>query len=486
METWLILILAIIIILLALIAVVIIRTFTSKSKQVEVNQTVKYSIDADGAAGRLAEAIRFKTVTDVGLHHVDYSTFRGLHEFLQRSFPLIHSQLEKKVINNYGLLFIWKGSDPSLKPVMLLAHQDVVPAPEENWKYPPFSGAIEEGYIWGRGTLDDKGCLMAILEAVEQLLREGYRPSRSIYITSGFDEEVGGGEGAGKIADYLKEQGVRFEYIIDEGMVVTRGVTPGYPGWVALIGLTEKGYISLELSTEQKGGHASAPPPQTTVGILSAAIVKLQDHPFPMRFTSPTRSMFATMGPEMKMPNRMIFANLWLFGPLVKKAMSNTAAAASFRTTTAPTMFMGSPQDNVLPMKAVATINFRLLQGDTIQSLTDRVKKTINDPRIKITPLLNNCFEPAPISTTTTRAYSIINRTIRETMGDVIVSPMLVQARTDSIYYVGLADSCYRFVPARIPADEITAAHGYNERVSVNNYSEMINFYIRLLHNSCD
>lgn len=486
METWLIVVLTIVIILLALIAVAIIRAFTSRSRQVEVNQTVKYPVDIDAAAGRLAEAIRFKTVTDVGLKQVDYAAFRGLHEFLQKAFPLVHSQLEKKVINQYGLVYIWKGSDPSLKPAMLIGHQDVVPAHEENWKYPPFSGAIEEGYIWGRGTLDDKSCLLGILEALEHLLREGYRPSRSIYLVSGFDEEVGGSEGAGKIADYFREEGIRFEYVLDEGMLVTIGATPGYADWTALIGLAEKGYVSLELSTEQKGGHASSPPPQTTVGILSAAIVKLQDNPFPMRFTTPMKSMFATLGPELKMPNKLIFANLWLFGPLIMKRMAATAAAASLRTTTAPTMFSGSPQDNVLPMRATAVINFRILQGDTTQSVIDRVTRVINDPRIKITPLYNNFFEPSPVSTADTWVYKTLCRTIRETLGNIIVIPMLVPARTDSIYFAGMSDHCYRFLPVRVPNDEISSVHGYNERISVNNYAEMINFYIRLVHNTCD
>ncbi len=173
---------------------------------------------------------------------MDYCTFRGLHEFLQKSFPLVHAKLEKKVINEYGLLFTWKGSDTAKKPVLLMAHQDVVPASDENWKYPPFSGAIEEGYIWGRGTLDDKGSLLAIMEALEFLLKAGYQPSRSIYVASGFDEEVGGHEGAGKIAEYLRAQGVQFEYVLDEGQLAVQGAIPGISDWVALVGIAEKGY----------------------------------------------------------------------------------------------------------------------------------------------------------------------------------------------------------------------------------------------------
>lgn len=472
--------------ILVLIAIVIIRTVTFKSKQLTVKEKISYPIEVDKAAGRLGDAIRFKTVSNADRSLVDYSTFRGLHEFLQKSFPLVHSNLEKKVINEYGLLFTWKGGDTGKKPVLLMAHQDVVPATNENWKYPPFSGAIEEGYIWGRGTLDDKGSLLAIMEALEFLLKAGYQPSRPIYLAFGFDEEVGGGEGADKIAEYLKSQGLEFEYILDEGQVAVKGVMAGISDWIALVGIAEKGYISLELSTEQKGGHAASPPPQTTVGILSAAIVKLQDNPFPLRLTKATTGLFEYLGPEMRFPMKMVYANMWLFGSLIKKNMSATATAASLRTTTAPTMFSGSPQDNVLPMRASAVINFRILQGDSIQSVIDRVTKLIADPRVKISPLGHDNTDPSPVSPLDGRAYGIIDRTIREVMGDALVTPTLVQGKTDSIHYRGLTESCYRFLPERVPGMELSSLHGFNERISVNNYAEMINFYIRLLHNSCD
>jgi carboxypeptidase PM20D1 len=486
MQVLVIIICFLVIAILALLAVVIIRTVNFKSKQPAVKEKIDYSIKADEAAARLAEAVRLKTVSNPDRSLVDYSTFRGLHELLQKSFPLVHSKLEKKVINDYGLLFSLKGSDAGKKPVLLMAHQDVVPASGENWKYPPFSGAIEEGYIWGRGTLDDKGSLMAIMEALEFLLKGGYQPSRSIYLAFGFDEEVGGHEGARKIAEYLKTQGLQFEYILDEGQVAVKGVMAGISDWIALIGVAEKGYISLELSTEQKGGHSASPPPETTVGILAKAVAKVQANPFPIRLTRAVTGMLEYMGPEMRYPIKMFYANTWLFGSLIKKAMSATASAASLRTTTAPTMFSGSAQDNVLPMRATAVINFRILQGDSIKSVTDRVTKLINDPRVKISPLGQDNSEPSPVPPLNDLAYGIISRTIREVMGDALVTPNLVQGKTDTIHYRELTGSCYRFLPQRVPAMELSSLHGFNERISVNNYAEMICFYIRLLHNSCD
>ncbi len=472
--------------ILVLVAVVVIRALTFRSKQITVKEKISYPVKIDEAAGRLAEAIRFKTISNLEKSLVDYSTFRGLHEFLQKAFPLVHSKLEKRVINECGLLFIWKGSDAGKKPILLMAHQDVVPATDENWKYPPFSGAIEEGYIWGRGTLDDKGSLLAILEALEFLLRSGYQPSRSIYFASGFDEEIGGYEGACKIAEYLRGQGVQFEYVLDEGLVATKGMMPGIAGWAALVGIAEKGSVSLELSTEQKGGHSMSPPPQTTVGVLAAAIAKLQANPFPIRMTKSVSGMLEFLGPEMRFPMKMVVANMWLFGSLIKKNLSATPMAASLRTTTAPTMFSGGPQDNVLPMRAAAVVNFRILQGDSVQSVTDRVARLIADPRVKIATFGPCISEPSTVSPFDNWAYGIINRTSREVLADALVIPTLVQGGTDSIFYRDLTECIYRFVPVRLPAEEIIAPHGFNERVSVNNYAEMISFYIRLLHNSCD
>jgi carboxypeptidase PM20D1 len=459
---------------------------TFRSKQIFAKEKISYPIKADEVAGRLAESIRFQTVSSADMSKVDFSTYRALHEFLQKSFPLVHAKLEKKVINEYGLLYTWKGSDTDKKPVLLMAHQDVVPASSENWKHPPFSGEIAEGYIWGRGTLDDKGSLMSILEAFEFLLQSGYQPSRSIYAAFGFDEEVGGHEGADKIAEYLKAAGIKFEYILDEGQLAVKDVMPGITKWMALIGVAEKGYVSLELSTEQKGGHSAAPPPQTTVGILATAVARVQANLFPLRLTDAATGLFRYLGPEMRPPMKTIYANMWLFGSMIKKSMAAGPTAASLRTTTAPTMFSGSPQDNVLPMRATAVINFRILQGDSIKSVKDRVAQLIADPRVKITELGHDNTEPSPVARVDNKAYGIIERTIREVMGDVLVTPTLVQGKTDSIHYRDLSESGYRFIPSRVPAMELSSLHGFNERISVENYAEMINFYIRLLHNSCD
>jgi len=472
--------------LLILLAIVAVKTSAFKSKQVKADSTAVYPVDIDAAAGRLSGAVQCRTVSSLDESQVDFEQLARFCEYLSGAFPRVHSSLDKQVVNKHGLLYTWKGSDPAMKPILLLAHQDVVPVSEDGWTHPPFSGAIADGHIWGRGTLDDKGSLLGMLEAVEYLLKDGFKPARSIYMAFGFDEEVGGREGAAKIAEFLKSQGLQFEYVIDEGGAAVKGLVPGLTSWVALVGTAEKGYISLELSAEAPGGHAAQPPRQTAVGMVATAVAKLQAKPFPARLIGPAAALFQYLGPEMPFPNKMIFANLWLFRSIVKgKLAAKPVTDASIRTTTAPTMFRGSPQDNILPMLATAVINFRVLPGDTTASVIKRVTAVIGDPRVKVTPIMKNIFEPSPASSTDSWSFGILNKTIRETLPGTLVAPTLVLGRTDCTYFTGFSSSCYRFVPQRIPAEELASIHGVNERISIDSYREMINFYIRLMQNSC-
>ncbi len=472
--------------LLILLAVIAIKTAAFKSKQLIVDYKAAYPVDINAAAGRLAGAVQCPTISSLDESQVDFEQLARFREYLSASFPLVHSSLDRQIINKHGLLYTWKGSDPAKKPILLLAHQDVVPVTEEGWTHAPFSGAIADGHIWGRGTLDDKDSLMGMLEAVEYLLKDGFGPARSIYMAFGFQEEVGGREGAGKIAEFLKSQGLQFEYVIDEGSVAVQGLVPGITSWVALVGTAEKGYLSLELLTEAGGGHAAWPPHESAVGIVATAVAKLQKQPFPARLAGPAAALFEYLGPEMSFPNKMIFANLWLFRSIVKgKLAAKPGTDALIRTTTAPTMFRGSAQDNVLPVLATAVINFRILPGDTTAGVIARVTEVIGDPRVKVTPLKKLLFEPSPASPTDSWSFGVITKTIRESLPATLVAPFLVLNRTDCTYFTGLSSCCYRFVPQRIPGDELASIHGVNERISIDSYREMINFYIRLMQNSC-
>ncbi|HTZ17746.1 MAG TPA: M20 family peptidase, partial [Dissulfurispiraceae bacterium] len=462
---WAIPVICVAAVIVILIAAVAIKTATFSSKQIAVDKKVSFPVDMDKATHDLSNAIQYKTVFDMDTSKVDYSQFTGLQQYLDKSFPLVSSTFDKKVINGYGLLYVWKGSDSGKKPILLMAHQDVVPAPAEGWTHQPFSGDIDNGVIWGRGAIDDKGSLISIFEAMEYLIKDGFKPSRTIYIASGFDEEVTGLQGAGKISEYLKSEGVRFEAIYDEGLIVTQGDVPGVKTPVALIGTAEKGYLSVTLTAQSEGGHSSMPPKQTTIGIIAAAINKLENNPFPIRMTGPAADLFAYAGPEMSFPYKMLFANMWLFGPVIESELAATPSTnAAIRTTTAPTIINAGVADNVLPSKATATVNFRILPGDTMQSVIARVKSTVNDPRVDIQPITASANDPAPVSSTTSADFTTLNTTIRKVMPDVFVAPMMMIGATDSFKYIGLADNIYRFLPERLYGDDLNMMHGMNER----------------------
>jgi carboxypeptidase PM20D1 len=486
MKKWVAVVLSIVAVLVVLVAIIAIKTATFTSKQVAAGKQPTFAIDADKAAERLSGALKFKTISNIDYEKFDYSQFTGLQEYIEKSFPLVHSTLEKKVINDYALLYIWKGSDPSLKPILLLGHQDVVPVAPEGWQHEPFSGDIAGGYIWGRGTLDDKGCIFNIMEAAEYLIKDGFKPARSIYFAFGHDEEIGGMQGAKKIGEYLKSQDLQFEFAIDEGMLITKGSVPGVKQPAALIGTAEKGYLSLELIADGTGGHASMPPKQTAVGVLAAAVDKLEMNPFPIRMTGPASGLFEYLGPEMSFPYNMLFANMWLFGPVVQSQLAaSNATNATIRTSTAPTMFQGSSQDNVLPTKAVAVVNFRILPGESVKSTQDRVVQVVNDPRVKVQPMDRGSSEPSPISPTDTWSYRTLNKTIREVMPDVLIAPMLVLAGTDCEHYEALCPNIYRFLPQRLYGDDTGMIHGTNEKIAISNYVEGISYYIQLMKNMC-
>ncbi len=486
MKKWVIVVLCIVAVIVVLGAVLAIRTMTFSSKQLPAGTKVDYKIDSNQAAQRLSESIKFQTVFNEDASTVDYEPFAKQQEYLKKTYPLVYSTLDVKVINNYGLLYMWKGSDPQKKPILLLAHQDVVPAVAEGWKYPPFSGTIADGYIWGRGTLDDKCTLLSMLEAMEYLIKDGFQPVRSVYLASGFDEEITGLEGAGKIAQYFKDQGQDFEMITDEGELIITGAIPGVKAPVALIGTAEKGYLNLELSAESAGGHSSMPPRQTAAGIVAAAVDKLEKNPFPGNLAGPASWMFEYLGPEMTPLYKTIFANMWLLGPVIESQLAASPPTdATLRTTTAPTMLQGSQRENVLPTRASAVVNFRLMPGDSIKSVTQRVIKVIDDPRVTVKQYGKGGTEASPVSGTDTWAFKTFNQSIKDVFPEALVTPALVNSASDASRYVGLSPNILRFLPQRFTSEDLVLLHGTNERISVNNYGEMISFYIQLIKNYC-
>lgn len=472
----------------ALVAVVVTKTLMFTSKQIQV-QPVTISVDTQALVQRLSQSVTFPTISPEDLKQFDPKPFAAFHQFLQKSYPKVHQHLKREVVNEYSVLYTWTGSDTKLTPYLLMGHLDVVPvAPgtEKDWKYPPFSGKIADGAIWGRGTLDDKCAVLGILEAVEYLLQKGYKPQRTVYLAFGHDEEISGKRGAQAIAALLKQRGTKLAYVLDEGMVITRGIVPGIKQPTALIGLAEKGYLTLQLAVKEVGGHSSMPPKQTAIGVLSSAIHRLEQHRLPARLQNPTTQMFTYLGPEMAFGMKMVFANLWFFRPLVARILAaKPSTNATIRTTTAVTLFQGGIKDNVLPIHAKATVNFRILPGDTIESVVAHVRQAIKDSRVHVS-ILHPEFSknPSPVSPTHTDSFNTIQRTIREVFPGTIVAPNLVLGGTDSRHFSDLSQNVYRFLPLSLTSSDLDRIHGTNERITIENYTDIVRFFIRLIQNS--
>ncbi len=468
-----------------LVAVLSFNAIRLGSRQIAVPRNDEAAPAAAAAAQRLAQAVRFQTLSHQDPSKFPGNEFEGFHAFLSRSFPRMQSMLRSERINRHSLVYQWAGSDASSKPILLMAHLDVVPidpVSADKWLQPPFGGFISDGFIWGRGTLDDKGAVMALHEAAETLLAQGFRPKRTVYFAFGHDEEIGGREGAAKIAEWLLSQGIRLESVLAEGQVVTEGIVPGFDKPVALIGIAEKGYLSLELVVEAEGGHSSMPPAHTAVGVLSSAIARLEDKPFPATISDTVRQQFAFLGPEQGWLRRVIFSNLWLFAPLVKWQMEKAPSTnAMLRTTIAPTMLEGSIKENVLPMRVRGVVNFRLLPGMSSDEAIRRVKAIVDDPRVRILATGTSRSEPSPVSSADSESFRKLHRAVKATFQDAIVAPSLVLGATDTRHFITISDNLFRFLPARLGRDDLKRYHGVNERVGIDNYGEFVRFYMRYL-----
>ena len=442
----------------------------------------------DQVISRFSQAVQFPTISKENL--IDTTAFINLLTFIDSQFVLVDSLLDQMTINQFSKVYHWPGKNRNLKPVLLIAHLDVVPVEKESqqsWTQPPYSGAINENFIWGRGTLDDKISVFGILEGVELLLQQNYFPERTIYFAFGHDEEIGGANGAKTIAQHFQKEGVEFEYILDEGGIILENALPGMTKPLALIGIAEKGYTTLRLTAQQNGGgHSSMPPKETAVGILSKAILTLQNNPFPATLDGPTLQMFMNAGPETGWPYKALFSNLWLFEGLLLKQLSNSPGTnASIRTTTAPTILNAGVKENVLPSTATALVNFRIAPGETPESVLNHVCQTINDERVTVsenTATASN--DPTPISDTEGFGYNIIKRTTLEIFPETVVAPFLVVGATDARHYQSVSDNIFRMLPIRLNNDDLKRIHGIDERISVEGYKDVVRFYRQLILNS--
>jgi carboxypeptidase PM20D1 len=467
-------------------AVLLYRATRFTSRQLSVPAAAPFTLDTAGAAARLAGALTFRTISYDDSSRLDTAEFTRFHDYLRSRFPQLHARLKREITNGFSLLYEWRGSDTTLAPILLLAHQDVVPVEAESaWTEPPFAGHIAGGYVWGRGALDDKGNLMAVLEAVERLVADGVTPKRTIYLAFGHDEEVGGPRGAARTAALLASRGVHLEYVLDEGGAITTGLVPGLAGPVALVGIAEKGYLSLELTVQAEGGHSSMPPPQTAIGVLGAAVARLEARQMPRRISGATEAMLDYIGPEMVFSRRLVLGNRWLFGGLVEREFGATASGnAMLRTTTAPTILAAGVKDNVLPSTARAIVNFRILPGDSVAGVVAHAHDAIDDPRVKIRVVTESANEPSPVSPVASKDFTLLQTTLRQVAPGVIVTPWLVVGGTDSRYFDKLTPNVYRTGALGLRPDDLKRIHGSNERVAISDYARNIAFYVQLIRNS--
>jgi len=477
-------------VVVALALAVGVKTLTMPSRQVAATAAKPVAVDAAAASERLAAAVRLKTIASATDVDANASEFLALQALLQSSFPKAHAVLRREVIGKYGLLYTWAGSDAQAAPIALMAHQDVVPvAPgtEGDWQVAPFSGTQKDGFVWGRGAWDDKGNLMSIMEAVEMRVAAGFQPRQTIYLAFGQDEELGGERGARQIAALLKERGVRLRFAVDEGMLIMEGAIKGLAKPAALIGVAEKGFVTVELVATATPGHSSMPPVvagTSAIGMLSAALARLENEQMPLEIRGVARETFESLAPEMSGLNRVLLSNLWLFRPLVESQLKTMASAnASLRTTTALTVLKAGQAENVLPGRASALVNFRLLPGDKSDAVVDHVVRVIANPAIKV-ERLSPYTEASRVAASDAPGYRAIARTLAELHPGVVVAPALMIGATDSRYFDAVAANVYKFSPVRASPEDLKRFHGTDERISTANYVEMIQFYHQLIGNA--
>lgn len=445
------------------------------------SSTNRVAVDQKAVVANFSKAIQIATVSRDYPAPVTPEPFLKFHQHLQESFPKVHQVAERKIINQYSLIYKFQGSDDSLKPALFMGHMDVVPVDQDTknkWTHDAFAGVVDEDNVWGRGTLDDKATVMALMEAMELSLSEDKQPKRTLYFAFGHDEEVGGSEGAKKVAEYFKQQGINFEFVLDEGGAILNGYIKDVEQPVGIIGIAEKGFMNVRLIAERPGGHSSMPPENTGPGILAAAIVKLEKNKFPatLQYTNLT---FNAIGSYANFTTQLVMANQWLTAPLIKKKLlQDHSKAAGLRTTTAVTMMKGSSKSNILPTKASVVVNFRILPGETWETVLAHVKDVISDERVSYEVFMNN--NPSKVSSTESKGYKWISQTLREFEPNSLVAPYLVMGGTDSKYFYPLTDSVYRFLMIKLTPEIQNTIHGINEHIKIKDYVEGIQYFHEL------
>jgi len=470
------------IILLLILGVVVVRTLLHSPIPFSDITPADTILDENKLARHLSEAITFETVSFQTMDQKKPEEFTKFIAWVKNTYPELNRDLELKMLNE-TMLYKWQGTDSTLQPVLLTGHYDVVPVipgSESMWVHPPFSGSIVDGVIWGRGALDDKSGVIGILEAVTYLISQGHTPTRTVYLSLGHDEEIGGTNGAGEVARFLRESDVQLAWSLDEGSFVLNGIFPGLETMVAAINVAEKGSVTLDITATAAGGHSSMPPKDNAVGMLAKAIVALEENPLPGGLEGISAEMFHEISRYLPFGMKMLFANQWLFGSLIDQQLSQVATTnAMLRTTTAPTMLSGSIKTNVLPIEAVATVNFRIHPRDTPDSIKAHVERVSGGKNITVSS--RGGRGASEVSDWNAEGFQLISKSVREVYGEVAVTPGLMVAASDSRHYGKVADNAYRFNPFVVGQEDIAGFHGTNENMKVAAFAEGVRSYIQII-----
>ena len=465
--------------LFAIAAVILLRTFQFSPKEKDTAEFEPVEFEREACIDSLGALVRCRTVSYEDSSLENDKEFEKLISLLPELYPNVWKTCSLQRFPGRALLFRWSGKEEG-SPAVLMAHYDVVPVEENQWQKPPFEAIVEDGVMWGRGTLDTKVTFNGILSAAENLICQGFQPKNDVYFAFSGGEEVNG-PGAENIVNWVREQGMELKLVLDEGGAVVEDVFPGVKGQCALIGIAEKGLLNLEYSVSGAGGHASAPKPHTPVGLLSKACTRVEAHPFKMHITKPVLEMFDTLGRHSGFVYRMIFANLWAFGWVLNLITKKSGGElnALLRTTVAFTQMRGSKAPNVIPPAASMVSNLRINPADSVDSAVEYIKSIINDDNIKLTKLMS--MEPSPISRTDCEGWEIVSNACSGTWQGCIVSPYLMVQCSDSRHYGVISDRVYRFSAMHMTAEERSLLHGNNERIRLETISRAVEFFIRVM-----
>lgn len=464
---------------LFIILVLIIRAIRFKPYKERKVEHFHLYLNNNNIIQRFVKMIRCKTVSYKDISMGNEEEFNRYKNLLVEEYPIVNKTCELFYIGRTGILYHWKGKK-SEKPVVFMAHYDVVPANNKDWEKEPFSAIIEDGYIWGRGTLDTKATLCGIMESVEKLISDGFQPENDMYLSFSGDEETNGSS-AGSIVDFLYNKGVKPFMVLDEGGAIVEGVIPGVKGKCALVGTGEKGKLHIRLSTKSQGGHASSPPPKSSIGKLAKSVINIERKPFKYHLSEPARDMFNVLGRHSSFALRILFANISLFKPVLDFVTRKSGGEinALVRTTTAFTRMSGSDAVNVFPPYASIEGDIRIIQGETDETIIEGYKNRIRDEEINVEVL--DYIPVAPFSSMNTEAWRLLEEGIKEIWKDTKVSPYLMIACSDSRHFTKISDNVYRFSAMELSNEERKLIHGNNERISIDKLITVVKFYMCIM-----